>query len=285
MVQILACRRPGDKPLSEPMIVSLLTHICVTRPQWVKGMGTIVATGYSFDSICGAGSRIHWTDVEYKKMRLIWAYPWHKFHTRQDNWMKWVFKLIGNAFKICFCVKCDWNVRVHVITVITNAKAWWNARSKSVWNLCRDWPPNGFSLYCWGNWLHGHRRLPWWLLIVRVKQLELLHSPGPPATVPTVEMNHKKALQTGMDVPELGRSRRHGQWFNIKMSSYQYRKSHCEDKTILRSFYLHYGNSYTGKTGSLYWFSPMFSYIIAYPHGNCYLFKWCLITMRHCDNP
>ena len=36
LVQIMAWRRPGDKPLSEPMIVILLTHICVTRPQWVK---------------------------------------------------------------------------------------------------------------------------------------------------------------------------------------------------------------------------------------------------------
>ena len=36
LVQIMAWRRPGDKPLSEPMVVSLLTHICVTRPQWVK---------------------------------------------------------------------------------------------------------------------------------------------------------------------------------------------------------------------------------------------------------
>ena len=35
LVQIQAWRRPGDKPLSEPMMVSLLTHICVTRPQWV----------------------------------------------------------------------------------------------------------------------------------------------------------------------------------------------------------------------------------------------------------
>ena len=26
----------GDKPLSEPMMICLLTHICVTRPQWVK---------------------------------------------------------------------------------------------------------------------------------------------------------------------------------------------------------------------------------------------------------
>ena len=33
LVQIVAWRRPGDKPLSEPMMVSLLTHICVTRPQ------------------------------------------------------------------------------------------------------------------------------------------------------------------------------------------------------------------------------------------------------------
>ena len=28
--------RPGDKPLSGPMMLSLLTHICVTRPQWVN---------------------------------------------------------------------------------------------------------------------------------------------------------------------------------------------------------------------------------------------------------
>ena len=36
LVQIMAWRRPGDKPLSEPMMVSLPTHIYVTRPQWVK---------------------------------------------------------------------------------------------------------------------------------------------------------------------------------------------------------------------------------------------------------
>ena len=36
LVQIMAWCRSGDKPLSEPMMVSLLTHICVTRPQWVN---------------------------------------------------------------------------------------------------------------------------------------------------------------------------------------------------------------------------------------------------------
>ena len=48
---------------------------------------------------------------------------------------------------------------------------------------------------------------------------------------------------------------RPGPWFYIKMSSYQYRKSHCGDKTILRPSYLHNGISYTGKT-SLYWIGP-----------------------------
>ena len=32
----MAWRSPGNKPLSEPMMFSLLMHICITRPQWVK---------------------------------------------------------------------------------------------------------------------------------------------------------------------------------------------------------------------------------------------------------
>ena len=36
LVRIMAWRRPGDKPLSGPMMVRLPTHICVIRPQWVN---------------------------------------------------------------------------------------------------------------------------------------------------------------------------------------------------------------------------------------------------------
>ena len=36
LVEIMAWRRSGDKPLSATMMVSLLTHIWVTPPQWVK---------------------------------------------------------------------------------------------------------------------------------------------------------------------------------------------------------------------------------------------------------
>ena len=32
----MAWCRPGDKPLYEPMVIIILTHTCVTRPQWVK---------------------------------------------------------------------------------------------------------------------------------------------------------------------------------------------------------------------------------------------------------
>ena len=51
-----------------------------------------------------------------------------------------------------------------------------------------------------------------------------------------------------------------GPRFNTKMSSYQYRKSHCGDKTVVRSSYLHSGISYTGK---------MTSYIESGPRPYC----------------
>ena len=37
LVQIMAWRRPGAKPLPELMMVISMTHLCVTRPQWVNG--------------------------------------------------------------------------------------------------------------------------------------------------------------------------------------------------------------------------------------------------------
>ena len=40
LVQIMARCREGDKPLSEPILVSLLTHIFITRPQWVNDQFT-----------------------------------------------------------------------------------------------------------------------------------------------------------------------------------------------------------------------------------------------------
>ena len=48
LVQIMACRLVGDKPLSEPMMVILLTHICVTQPQWLnRATNDLIQTVYS----------------------------------------------------------------------------------------------------------------------------------------------------------------------------------------------------------------------------------------------
>ena len=41
LVQIMAWRRSGDKPLSEPIMIILPTHICVTRPQWVNTLNLV----------------------------------------------------------------------------------------------------------------------------------------------------------------------------------------------------------------------------------------------------
>ena len=66
LVQIMAWRRPGDKPLSEPMMVSLLTHICVTRSQWVN-MGTLYQQGGIFI--------LRWTPGNEGKLITLWDFP------------------------------------------------------------------------------------------------------------------------------------------------------------------------------------------------------------------
>ena len=58
------------------------------------------------------------------------------------------------------------------------------------------------------------------------------------------------------------------------MSSYQYKKSHCGDKTVVRSSYLHNWTSYTGKMASLYWTKPN-------PHPNLWQDKEYALLL-HC---
>ena len=61
LVQIMAWRRTGDKPLSEPMVVSLLTHICVTRPQWVN----IHYVG-SLNKLWNKSSSLRWVETLWR---------------------------------------------------------------------------------------------------------------------------------------------------------------------------------------------------------------------------
>ena len=76
LVQIMAWRRAGDKPLSEPMMVRLPTHICVTRPQWGQINGCHWTGGVPLyepvmilDTDAGIIESIKLRDNLYKKLK------------------------------------------------------------------------------------------------------------------------------------------------------------------------------------------------------------------------
>ena len=79
MVQIMAWRLPGDKPLSKPMMVNLLTHICVTRPQWVKSFFLLYVIVIIFLWIRAKKhtSRSTSNNGRYFSNSLNWLWPSH----------------------------------------------------------------------------------------------------------------------------------------------------------------------------------------------------------------
>ena len=81
-VQIMAWRRPGDKPLSEPVMVRLPTQICVTRPWWVirvcSGLPTDVNT-YSVGKLVHLCLVLTVSVCHLAKMCLKLKISWIKF--------------------------------------------------------------------------------------------------------------------------------------------------------------------------------------------------------------
>ena len=69
LVQIMAWRRPGGKPLSGPMMVRLPTHICVTRPQWVN---RIFYMGDTFGLIKQLNSYTYGTLTEEDRDKVLY---------------------------------------------------------------------------------------------------------------------------------------------------------------------------------------------------------------------
>ena len=117
---------------------------------------------------------------------------------------------------------------------------WWNENNEYVYCQSQGWIPSG-SGGKWAACSSNARAIEFkfliWCSIVQsvcMRAFRLLACLRRPASNP-------------------------GTRFNIKMTSYQYRKSHCGDKTILRPSYLHNGISYTGKMTSLYWIGALVS--------------------------
>ena len=63
LVQVMAWCRPSDKPLSERMMVSSLTHIYITRPQWVNQIAVYIMCMFDdscpYEHICSSDIRIN----------------------------------------------------------------------------------------------------------------------------------------------------------------------------------------------------------------------------------
>ena len=85
LVQVMAWHRPGDKPFSEPVMVSLPTPICVTRLQWVKNTGlswviqndvyiyasvdnTYISCDWYLNFLNGSGTSKWWNNVKKKQI-------------------------------------------------------------------------------------------------------------------------------------------------------------------------------------------------------------------------
>ena len=84
LVQIMACRRPGDKPLSEPMMASLSTHICVTWPHWVKVVCSVSSVP-CYLHFCFPHGNIPTVSCDYAKKKKF--YQWTPFEQQFiDTW-------------------------------------------------------------------------------------------------------------------------------------------------------------------------------------------------------
>ena len=83
LVQIMAWRRPGDKPLSEPMMVRLLTHICVAWPQWVKHL-VYMPIGHMVLKIVVPCKNFHLPNQYLYKPCKAYVYCW------ENKYMPWL---------------------------------------------------------------------------------------------------------------------------------------------------------------------------------------------------
>ena len=201
----MAWHGPGDKPLSESMVVRSLTHICVTRPQWVNSLWLV-------DSIW-------WHRFGSTLIARIMAITWTNVDVSSEEFCGTSFRAILQDV----LMKLMRNICLEFILL------------ELLPHLPMSWSPcNTHSTFSCSL---RHEVCACFDLF----QFVLVSSEHHHSDI-TWASQHRKSP---------------GPWFNIKMSSYQYRKSHCGDKTVVRSSYLHNRISYTGKMTSLYWFGPL----------------------------
>ena len=64
---------PSDKLLSEPMMISLLTHICLNRPQWVNSLSMVTCffSNWSLSGVKIMGSHCYHLKTGYPSLKYM----------------------------------------------------------------------------------------------------------------------------------------------------------------------------------------------------------------------
>ena len=108
MVQIMAWRRPGDKPLSETMVVNSPTHICFTRPQWVNSSPP--STPYIHQRTGLALVRVWCQAITWSNSGLLWISPFEtNFSEIQIKIQNFSFiKMHLKKLSVKWCPFCPW---------------------------------------------------------------------------------------------------------------------------------------------------------------------------------
>ena len=109
LVQITTWRRSGDKPLSEPMTVSLLTHICVARPQWVNKQIAISPERWVTKSVRGMASWLECATFMGPKPLSWHFWPLWELHLISMCWLslplmlpEWFLQLEANCTMVFY---------------------------------------------------------------------------------------------------------------------------------------------------------------------------------------
>ena len=85
LVGIMAWCRPGDKPLSEPILVSLLMYICVTQLQWFNSNSHLHNGHYLYQST---------TNANHLSWFIFVSHPWLFFNSLAPGIFKWNFRYV-----------------------------------------------------------------------------------------------------------------------------------------------------------------------------------------------
>ena len=142
LVQIMAWRCPGDKPLSDPMVVSLFRHIiCVTRSQWVKNTLLFKEAEINF-----------WRYTKMSPKSRPFCFSLHVLTQTLGD-----VAVFQTHIKNKYLVYWQWQVNV-------TGPYWWKVKSTLVqemawYSLSQCWPrsmwPYGFTRPQWFNLVHG----------------------------------------------------------------------------------------------------------------------------------